>query len=118
MAISIGAYSEEILIMVAISNIGNLLTPGYELSLANKWMRVMISIFALFGGVAGLSIGILIHFTLLLSTETIKFPYLYPLIPFFRQGMGSRSCLAARSIYPMNSAARAGVPHLDVARNA
>ena len=31
---------------------------------------------------AGLSIGILIHFTLLLSTETIKFPYLYPLIPF------------------------------------
>ena len=82
MAISIGAYSEEILIMVAISNIGNLLTPGYELSLANKWMRVMICIFALFGGVAGLSIGILIHFTLLLSTETIKFPYLYPLIPF------------------------------------
>ena len=52
MAISIGAYSEEILIMVAISNIGNLLTPGYELSLANKWMRVMICIFALFGGVA------------------------------------------------------------------
>ena len=82
MAISIGAYSEEILIMVAISNIGNLLTPGYELSLANKWMRVMICIFALFCGVAGLSIGILIHFTLLLSTETIKFPYLYPLIPF------------------------------------
>lgn len=82
MAISIGAYSKEILIMVAISNIGILLTPGYELSLANKWMRVMISLFALFGGVAGLSIGILIHFTLLLGTETIKYPYLYPLIPF------------------------------------
>ena len=82
MAISIGAYSKEILIMVAISNIGILLTPGYELSLANKWMRVMISLFALFGGVAGLSIGILIHFTLLLGTETIKYPHLYPLIPF------------------------------------
>lgn len=82
MAISIGAYSKEILIMVAISNIGNLLTPSYELSLANKWIRVMISIFALFGGVGGLSIGILIHFILLISTKTIKFPYLYPLIPF------------------------------------
>jgi len=47
MAISIGAYSKEILIMVAISNIGTLLTPGYELALANKWMRVMISLLAL-----------------------------------------------------------------------
>lgn len=82
MAISIGAYSKEILIMVAISNIGTLLTPGYELSLANKWMRVMISLLALFGGVGGLSIGILLHLVLLLSTHTIKFPYLYPLIPF------------------------------------
>ncbi len=82
MAISIGAYSKEILIMVAISNIGNLLTPSYELSLANKWMRVMIALFALFGGVGGLSIGILIHFILLMSTRSIKFPYLYPLLPF------------------------------------
>lgn len=68
--------------MVAISNIGTLLTPGYELSLANKWMRVMISLLALFGGVAGLSLGIGIHFVLLMSTKTIKYPYLYPLIPF------------------------------------
>lgn len=82
MAISIGAYSKEILIMVAISNIGTLLTPGYELSLANKWMRVMISLLALFSGVAGLSLGIGIHFVLLMSTKTIKYPYLYPLIPF------------------------------------
>ena len=108
MAISIGAYSKEILIMVAISNIGILLTPGYELSLANKWMRVMISLFALFGGVAGLSIGILIHFTLLLGTETIKYPYLYPLIPF-----SARECkhilLGGRCMSQMNSAAKSPV---------
>lgn len=82
MAISVGAYSKEILIMVAICNIGTLLTPGYELSLANRWMRVFLSLFALFGGVAGLSIGILLHFVLLMSTHTIKYPYLYPLVPF------------------------------------
>lgn len=82
MAISIGAYSKEILIMVAISNIGTLLTPGYELSLANRWMRVMISLLALFGGVGGLSVGLLIHFVLLMSTHAIKYPYLYPLVPF------------------------------------
>ncbi|MEF9968675.1 MAG: spore germination protein, partial [Longicatena sp.] len=29
-----------------------------------------------------LCIGILAHVILLLSTKTIKFPYLYPLIPF------------------------------------
>ncbi len=82
MAISIGAYSKEILIMVAISNIANLLTPSYELSLANRWMRVMIAMLSLVGGVAGLSIGILLHFILLMSTKTIKYPYLYPLLPF------------------------------------
>ena len=57
MAIELGAYTKEVLIMVALVNIGNLLTPSYELSL-------------------------LLHIVILLSTKTIKFPYLYPLIPF------------------------------------
>ena len=34
--IEFGAYTKEILIMIAISNLGNFLTPGYEISLANK----------------------------------------------------------------------------------
>lgn len=82
MAIELGAYTKEILIMVALSNIGNLLTPSYELSLANKVFRILIGCLALVFGIAGFCIGVLLHVVILMSTRTIKFPYLYPLIPF------------------------------------
>ena len=82
MAIELGAYTSEILIMVAVSNIGNLLTPSYELSLANKVFRIFIGTLALFFGCNGFCIGVFIHMLILLSTKTIKFPYLYPFIPF------------------------------------
>lgn len=82
MAIELGAYTAEILIMVAVSNIGNLLTPSYELSLANKIFRIFIGTLALLFGSNGFCVGVLLHFMLLLSTKTIKFPYMYPFIPF------------------------------------
>ncbi len=82
MAIELGAYTKEILIMIALSNIGNLLTPSYELSLANKMFRILIGMLALFFGQVGFCIGVFIHIIVLLSTQTIKFPYLYPIIPF------------------------------------
>lgn len=82
MAIGLGAYTEEVLIMIALSNIGNLLTPSYELSLANKIFRIGITILSLCFGMSGFCIGVLIHAIVLLSTKTIKYPYLYPLIPF------------------------------------
>lgn len=82
MAIGLGAYTEEILIMIALCNIGNLLTPSYELSLANKVFRIFMSILALCFGTSGFCIGVGIHVVVLLSTKTMKYPYLYPLIPF------------------------------------
>ena len=82
MAIELGAYTKEVLIMVALVNIGNLLTPSYELSLANKVFRIFIGFLALVFGVSGFCVGGLLHIVILLSTKTIKFPYLYPLIPF------------------------------------
>lgn len=82
MAVGFGVYTNEILIMIALCNIGNLLTPSYELSLANKAFRILIGLLALFFGQAGFCIGVLFHLLVLLSTKTIKFPYLYPIIPF------------------------------------
>lgn len=82
MAIGLGAYTEEVLIMIALSNIGNLLTPSYELSLANKIFRIAIAILSLAFGMSGFCIGVFLHSVVLLSTKTIKYPYLYPLIPF------------------------------------
>lgn len=80
--IEMGAYTKEILIMVALTNLGNLLTPSYEIALANKLVRVSLSLLSLFWGMKGFAIGIMLHFLLLMNTKTIKYPYLYPLIPF------------------------------------
>lgn len=88
MAIELGAYTKEILIMVALSNIGNLLTPSYELSLANKVFRIFMGTLALLFGTSGFCVGVLIHVVVLMSTKTIKFPYLYPLIPFSYKEFG------------------------------
>lgn len=82
MAVGFGVYTNEILIMIALCNIGNLLTPSYELSLANKLFRIILTLSALLFGVPGFCFGVLFHIIVLLSTKTIKYPYLYPLIPF------------------------------------
>ena len=82
LAIELGAYTKEILIMVALCNIGNLLTPSYELSLANKIFRIAIGFLALWFGSVGFFIGVYLHILVLLSTKTMKYPYLYPFIPF------------------------------------
>lgn len=82
MAVGFGVYTNEILIMIALVNIGNMLTPSYELSLANKVFRIMIGAFALCFGQFGFCLGVFIHVLVLLSTKTIKYPYLYPIIPF------------------------------------
>ena len=80
--IEMGAYTKEILLLVALSNLGNFLTPSYEVALANKIMRIMLTMLSLAFQVSGFCIGLLIHFLLLLTTRTFKLPYLYPLFPF------------------------------------
>ncbi|MEF9919568.1 MAG: spore germination protein [Erysipelotrichaceae bacterium] len=87
MAIKLGAYTEAILIIVALCNIGNLLTPSYELSLANKCFRILISTTSLFFGLPGLCFGILFHIIVLMNTKSIKYPYLYPLLPLSFKGI-------------------------------
>lgn len=79
--IEMGAYTKEILLLVALSNLSNFLTPSYEIALANKIMRIFISIFTLLFGVVGFSLGVLFHFLLLLNTNTMIYPYLYPIYP-------------------------------------
>lgn len=80
--IEMGAYTKEILLLVALSNLGNFLTPSYEVALANKIMRIMLTMLSLAFQVSGFCTGLLIHFLLLLTTRTFKLPYLYPLFPF------------------------------------
>ena len=82
MAVDIGLFQSEILLYCSISSIGGFATPSYELSLANKIIKLLlILIVGLFG-----SIGFIIGFTLLIillgAIKTYGMPYLYPLLPF------------------------------------
>ena len=79
--IEMGAYTKEILLLVALSNLANFLTPSYEIALANKIIRIFITILTLLFSVFGFSLGVLLHFLLLLNTNTLIYPYLYPLYP-------------------------------------
>ncbi len=82
LGIELGAYTKEILVMVALCNLGNFLTPSYEISLANKLTRIVLTVLTLFFHVPGFCIGFVLHFIILTNTATIKYPYLYPFIPF------------------------------------
>lgn len=81
-AVELGATTKETLAMIALVNIGNLITPSYELSLANKAFRILIGALSLLFGLKGFCLGIFLHILILMSTKTVKYPYLYPFLPF------------------------------------
>ena len=80
--IELKAYSKEILLLVALSNLGNFLTPSYEISLANKFSRIILTLLTLMFNVFGFCLGIILHLLLLLNTNTNYHNYLYPIFPF------------------------------------
>lgn len=82
MAVEIGWFASEVLLFCSISAIGGFATPSYELSLANKMVKIfLIMIVGLLGG-SGFIIGIYFFVMLLASVKMFDVPYLYPLFPF------------------------------------
>ncbi len=77
-----GAYTQEVLIVVAIVNIGNFVTSSYELSMANKISRIFFVICTTLFQTIGFVVSIIIHFVILASSKSGHKGYLYPLIPF------------------------------------
>ena len=82
MAVEVGWFASEVLLFCSISSIGGFATPSYELSLANKIVKlILIVIVGLFGG-AGFIIGVYLLIMFLGSISLFELPYLYPLFPF------------------------------------
>jgi len=82
MAVSVGLFTKEVIFYVAIATIGQFATPSYELSMANRFVRVFLlsSVFLL--GKIGFLLGIFLWFLLLVTSKSLDTPYLWPLIPF------------------------------------
>ncbi len=81
-AVKYGAYTQEMLILVAISNVGNFVTSSYELSMANKLTRFFLVLCTLFYQRAGFALGLFICVLILLNTDCGPVSYLYPVLPF------------------------------------
>lgn len=81
-AIEVGLFVHEVILYVAVVAIGNYATPSYELSVANKLVRVLLLLLVLAFKLPGLMIGITIVILYLVHVKNLNTPYLWPFIPF------------------------------------
>lgn len=81
-AIQLGFFSEDILMFCAIGTVGGFATPNYELSLTNKYIKIMMIIFVMLLNIYGFILFNLIFWISLARIKTFGVSYLYPLYPF------------------------------------
>lgn len=81
-AIDLGFFSEEILLFCAIGSIGGFATPNYELSLTNKYIKVMMIISIMLFNIYGFIIFNIWLWIYLARLKPFGMSYLYPLYPF------------------------------------
>lgn len=87
-AIDFGFFSEEILLFCAIGAIGGFATPNYELSLTNKYVKIMMLVCIMFLNIYGFIIFNLVLWAYLIHLKPFGMPYLYPLIPLNINALG------------------------------
>lgn len=85
-AIKVGLFAPEVILYLSVAAIGTFATPSYELSLANRLVRMFLVVMVGFFSVSGLMIGIAAVLFMLALTRSLDTPYLWPFIPFHYQG--------------------------------
>ncbi|PYZ94307.1 spore germination protein [Salipaludibacillus keqinensis] len=85
-AIEVGLFSHEVVLYLAIAAVGSFATPSYEMSLANRFIRVLFLITVSVFHVPGYMIGLLVLIILLSSMKVYETPYFWPFIPFNWRG--------------------------------
>lgn len=80
-ALDLGLFLPEIILLCAISAICQFVTPSYELSLANKLLKIFLIFLVAILGKAGLLIGLCSIFLYLSNIKIFGLPYLYPFCP-------------------------------------
>lgn len=81
-AVDVGLFTSEVILYVAISTIGSYVTPSYELSVANKLLKLLLLILTALFAKIGFVIGVVVSILYLANIKALNTPYLYPLIPF------------------------------------
>lgn len=81
-AIDVGLFVPEVILYVSLSAIGTYTTPSYELSIANKILRLCLLVAVAIFHTPGLVVGLTLVILLLASIKSLNTPYLWPFIPF------------------------------------
>ncbi|WP_210365605.1 spore germination protein [Bacillus sp. REN3] len=81
-AIDVGLFVPEVILYVSVAAIGTYATPSYELSIANKFGRILLLIVTAVFHIPGFILGTTIWLLLLASIKSLNTPYLWPFMPF------------------------------------
>lgn len=81
-AVEVGLFINEVILYLAIAAIGTFSTPSYEMSLANRLIRIGLLIATSMFHTYGYVIGIVLLIIMLSRMKSFGVPYLWPFIPF------------------------------------
>jgi stage V sporulation protein AF len=81
-AVEVGLLTNEVILYLAIAAIGTFATPSYEMSLANRLVRLFLLILTAAFQLYGFLIGIVLFIIMLARMKSFGVPYLWPFIPF------------------------------------
>lgn len=81
-AVEVGLFTNEVILYLAVAGIGTFATPSYEMSLANRVIRIVLLLLTGMFHAYGFMIGIVLFIIMLARMNSFGVPYLWPFIPF------------------------------------
>lgn len=81
-AVDVGLFMPEVILYISIAAVGTFSTPSYELSVANKIIRMLLLIVVAIFKLPGLVIATTLYIIFLVGLRPLNAPYLWPVLPF------------------------------------
>lgn len=81
-AVEVGLLTNEVILYLSVAAVGTFATPSYEMSQANRLVRLVLLVLTALFHYYGFLIGTVLIFLLLVRHQSFGVPYLWPFIPF------------------------------------
>lgn len=81
-AVDVGLFVSEVILYISIAAVGTFATPSYELSVANKMVRLGLLFSVALFKIPGFVVGCTVFVLYLASLRPLNAPYLWPILPF------------------------------------
>jgi stage V sporulation protein AF len=108
--VQVGIFTPEVILYTSLAAIGAFATPSYELSVANKVVRIMLILASALFGVPGFVIATTFLVIYLARVKNLNTPYLWPFIPFNPMAL---LAVTVRTAMPLSSVRPSIVKPMD-----